>query len=139
MTARAAGSPPLKHEVAERQLFGGEKVGDALVDILVVAAEQRQLGAGGEANRVGLRESPAARRHEHDRRRHSQRVDGLEERLGLHDHPGAAAVRIVVDRAMAVVREIAKIDDAIVDSAGVARARGNAQAERRRRKTPGRS
>ena len=62
-------------------------IGDALVDVLVVAAEQRELGAGREAHRVGVREAPPARRHQHDRRRRAERFDRLEERSGFMTIP----------------------------------------------------
>ena len=106
-----------QHEVAERDLLGREMVGDALVDVLVVAAEQRELSASPRiaprrparsvARGVSSTIGPVG----------AERFDRLEERLGLHHHPGAAAVRIVVDRAMAVVRVVAQVDDAVLDAA----------------------
>ena len=32
-----------EHEVAERDFLGGQMVGDALIDVLIVAAEEREL------------------------------------------------------------------------------------------------
>ena len=46
--------------VADGDFFGGEVVGDALVDVLVVAAEDREGVTGGVAYGVGVRERAAA-------------------------------------------------------------------------------
>ena len=50
-----------QHKVAERNLFGGQVGRDALVHVFVVAAEQRELGAGGKAHRIGMRKAAPAR------------------------------------------------------------------------------
>src|SRR5262249_3197889 len=58
-------------------------------------------------------------------------VDGLEERLGLHDHSRPAAIWIVVDRTMTIVREVAQVVHVIIDRASFPCARWNAQSQRR--------
>ena len=107
------------HEVANGQLVGGQMVGNALVHILIVAAQQREGLAFGEPRGVRLIEPPPARGQQDDRTALGlEGVDRLEERVGLHDHARAAAVRVVVDGAMAVVRVVAEIDNLILYGAG---------------------
>jgi hypothetical protein len=58
-------------------------------------------------------------------------VDRGEQRLGLHHHAGTAAVRGVVDGAVLVVREVARVDRVDRDRPGFARATDHAGDERR--------
>ena len=95
--------------------------GDALVHVLVVPTENRQLGALRITTSILLGELAPARRQEHDRTRRLQRIDGLEERLRLHHHPRSAAIRHVVDAAVAVGRVLAQVVDGDLDQAGRAR------------------
>src|SRR5256714_1762347 len=53
-----------EHEVAQGELLGREMLGDALVHVLIVSAQDRELVARGEAYRIGLREATAARTHQ---------------------------------------------------------------------------
>ena len=122
-----------EHEVAKRQFFGGEVIGDALIDVLVVATEDRQLCSGRESHSVGLLETAPARAHQHDGRHNAQRLDRLEERTGLHHHPRAATVWRVVHRAMPIMGEVAQVHDVIRHGTGSGSARGDAQPERRKK------
>src|SRR5260221_8333583 len=82
---------------------------DPLVDVLVVTAENRQLVARGEAHGVGLREPAATGAHEDNRRAYVQRLDGLEERRGLHDYPRPPPGWVNVHPPGAIVREDAGV------------------------------
>src|SRR5688572_33384936 len=74
-------------------------------------------------------ELPARRKHD-DGRSRTERLDGLEERPGLHHHPGTATVGIIIHRAVLVVSEVAQVDDVVLDASRRARTRRYAQAER---------
>ncbi len=56
-----------QHEIAHRQLFGGQLVGHPLVHVLVVPAQQREPLAQREPHRVVVAEPPAPRRKQDDR------------------------------------------------------------------------
>src|SRR5260221_2549504 len=86
---------------------------DPLVDVLVVTAENRQLVARGEAHGVGLREPAATGAHEDNRRAYVQRLDGLEERRGLHYHSLPPPVWGILHPAVTIVGGIAGIDDVL--------------------------
>src|SRR5688572_7708451 len=103
---------------------------DALIDVLVVAAQDRELRHRGEPDGVRLHEASAARAHQHDRPGGSERIDRFEERLRLHHHPRPAAVRIVVDSAMTVVGEVAQVEDAVLHLPCRGGARRDADRER---------
>ena len=107
-----------EHEVTERDFFGRQMIGDALIHILVVATEKRQLLSGGVTDGVGLREAAATRREQHDRSDGAKRLDGLEEWIWLHDHSRAAPVRVIVDGAVAIVGVITQVDDLVRDAPG---------------------
>ena len=117
-------------EIAERDLLGGEVVGDALVDVLVMAAEERELLEPRETLGVGVARTAAARREEDDRGLRADRLDGLEERRGLHHHARAAAVGRVVHGAVLVVRVVAQVDELVAYQPAAAAARGDREAER---------
>jgi hypothetical protein len=81
-----------QHEVSEGDFLGGQMVRHALVDILVVAAEQRQFLPERPAHRVIVGKTPAACREQHHRPgRRTERLHRLEKRLRLEHHPGPAA------------------------------------------------
>src|SRR5690349_17315036 len=101
-------------------------IGDALIDVLVVATEDGELVTCGESLGVGMGKYFSARREQNDRRLRAQRFDGLEEGAGLHHHPRTAAVGIVVDGAMLVVGELTQIDDVVRHAASGDRSRWNA-------------
>ena len=83
-------------------------IGDALIDVLVGSAQQRQLLT--RRNRsASACEKPRPRGDNRTTEALSSGFHRLEERLGLHHHPRATAVRRVVDRAMLVVCEIATV------------------------------
>jgi hypothetical protein len=67
----------------------------------------------GEPAGLSLREPPAMRRYQHDRLRLpdicSNRVNGLEQRLRLQNHPRAAAIRHIVYRAMPIFSELPQV------------------------------
>ena len=96
-TTSAASSPPLKHVVADRQLFV-DPPGHALVHTLVASAHEQEAGFAGERRRAGLVEAGAARRQQDATRAVLARcvLDGGHQRLRLHHHALAAAVRDVV-------------------------------------------
>ena len=114
-------------------------IGDALVDVLVVAAEQRELLASCEAHGVRVRELLSARRQEDDRRLGAERLDRLEERRGLHHHARRRRRTEVVHRAVPVVRVVAQIHELYDTSPAAAARAGMLSAERRRRRNRGRS
>ena len=60
------------------------------------------------------------------------RVERFDDRLGLHHHAAAAAVRGVVGRAVAVVGVLAEVDQRHLQQPGVARALRDAGREGRR-------
>src|SRR5687768_14636765 len=91
-------------------------VGDPLIDVLVMSTKQRDLVAPPESLGVRVREHSPAWRQENDRRASPDRFHRLEERLGLHHHPGSATVWRVIDRAVFVVREVAQVDYVVVDT-----------------------
>src|SRR2546423_925306 len=97
--------PSSEHEIAERYFLGREMIGHTLIDVLVGPAQQRQLFAARVVLGVRVREWPAPRRKQNDRRFRPDRFDRLEKWIGLHHHSRAAAVGRVVDCAMLVVRE----------------------------------
>src|SRR2546423_8717471 len=55
------GLPSTQDEIAERYLLRSKMVGDALVDVLVVPAEERELLARRETLGIRMRENPSAR------------------------------------------------------------------------------
>ncbi len=117
-------------EVAERDLLCGQMIGHPLVDVLVVPAQERELGCDRQPHGVVVAERASAGGEEHDRTLGREVVDRLEERLGLHDHPGAAPVGDVVDGPVAVVRVLAQVDEPVLDQARFRGARRNRQPER---------
>ena len=104
-----------QHEVADGDLLGGEVVGDALVDVLVVAAQKRQRRLEGEAHGVRVSEEPASGGEQHHRPGRFEGIHRLEERLRFHHHPAATTIRRVVDGTVGVAGEIAQVDDAVFD------------------------
>src|SRR5204862_7616870 len=101
--------------------------------ILVVATEDGQLRATGIADCVARLEAATTRREQQDRWRRAQRLDGLEERVGLHDHAWSATIWIIVDGAMPVVGMIAQVDDLIDQASRGGSARWYGERERRRK------
>ena len=99
-----------EHEVAERELLGGEVLGDALVHVLVVPAEDGELVAGGEAHGVGLREAPTARAHQHDGRRGAAATSTASKNgSGFITIPGPPPYGASSTRAMPVVGVVAQV------------------------------
>src|SRR5258708_7367557 len=96
--------------MADRELLIDGRLDRALVDALVVARDENDVRQRREAARRGLIEQPALRGEEHDVTGGPlQLPDRGHERLRLEDHARAAAVRDVVDRAMAVRRPVAQV------------------------------
>jgi hypothetical protein len=98
--------------IADGNFIIHQGVDDAMIDAFVVTAKHDEMGFAREFASCGLVESPALRRHE-DRARggRAQLIDGGEEWLGLHHHPGTTAVRLVIDSPMTVGRPIAQVVD----------------------------
>ena len=89
-----------QHVVADRQLQVDERP-DALVDALVTRAEQDEVAPAGQLEGARLAERLAGGlEQDHGRIAPSKFRQGCCDGLGPDDHPGAAAVRLVVDRAM---------------------------------------
>src|SRR5581483_4965702 len=106
-----------EHVIADRQLVVHEVLAHAFVHALIAPAQQREPVAGRQRRRHGLIEPAPARTEQEER---TLRIDGLhrrEDRLGREHHPGAAAERRVVHRAVAVGRVIAQIMNANVEDA----------------------
>jgi hypothetical protein len=140
-----------EHVVADRELFVDRRLDHALVDAFIAATDQddvrqrRQLPhAGLGQRRPGRRDqdavSPAtAARAACTLLRASWALDqarrGLldrrEQRLGLHHHARPAAVRRVIDGAVPIGREVARVDGVDGDHAGFAGPADHAGGERR--------
>src|SRR5439155_12098100 len=119
-----------QYEITDGDFLGGQMVGDALIDILIMATQESQLSTGGVADGVSLREVTAAWRQQDDWRLRRKRLDRLEEWIGLHDHPRSAAIRVIVDGAMTIVREVSQVDDLVDNAPRRRRLRWNRQRER---------
>src|SRR6185437_1636433 len=89
-------------------------IGDALIDVLVVTAQQREFGAARKSYRIRLVESAPARRQQYNRSARAKCIYGFEERIRFHHHSGAAAVGIIIHRAVTIVREITQVDDIVL-------------------------
>ena len=116
-----------EHVIADRQALVGIRIG-TLVDTLVTAAHKQQalafeqalghmlckgLATGGKKHHGGLRTLGA------------NSLDGLGNRLDLHEHALPAAVRLVIDGTMAVVRPVAQVIRLKIKKAGLAGAAQN--------------
>jgi hypothetical protein len=93
-----------RHDVvADRNLFRRETVDHALVEPLVPAAQDREVGFTRElANERLVQASARGRHREHAAAIGVERLDRREQRLGLHHHAGTAPERRVVHGAMGV-------------------------------------
>jgi len=61
------GLSPRQNEVSERQLLRGQMLGDTVVYILIVSAEESKLRLNGVSNCINVGEPSAARREKYDR------------------------------------------------------------------------
>ncbi|MEY2598866.1 MAG: hypothetical protein RLZZ142_1125 [Verrucomicrobiota bacterium] len=97
--------------VADGDFFVDEQVDDALVDALVVSAEENEVGAGGgEALGGGVFERGAAWGEQEDACVFSfQGLDGVKNGFALEDHALSAAVRGFVCDAVFVFGPVAKV------------------------------
>ena len=85
---------------------------DAFVDSLVATADEREVGRAGELARERVGQPLTGGIQEDDLgARGAKRLDRREERLGAHDHPRAAAVRLVVDRSVPPEAVLAQVVD----------------------------
>ena len=116
-----------EHVVADRQALIGIRI-RTLVDALVAAAHKQQALAFEQALGHMLRKGLATGRKEH----HgglgtlgANSLDGLGNRLDLHEHALPAAVRLVIDGTMAVVRPVAQVIRLKIKKAGLAGAAQN--------------
>ena len=99
-----------QHVVADAQLLVSQQRQGPFVDALVVAADEDEVPLPRQPAGRLLTERRALRRHgDHARPRPAEAFHRLEERLGLHQHPGAPAIGVVVQRAPRVVREVAQV------------------------------
>ncbi len=104
--------------IADGDFVGDEMLADALVHALVAAADQGEAFVRGQRAGDGLRENASLRRKQNDGRSAQWSKNGfdrLEERLGLHHHPAAAAVGRVVGGVMFVARPVADVMQAHVN------------------------
>ena len=93
-----------------------------------MAAHKQQALAFEQALGHMLRKGLAARGEEHHRRLGALRangLDGLGDRLDLHEHALPAAVRLVIDGTMTVVRPVAQVIRLKIKKAGLAGAAQN--------------
>src|SRR5690606_11118463 len=103
--------PAREDEIADGQLFVHPPLEQPLVDALVPAAKERKRPPLGQFHHPAVAEPPPLRREvDHPAAtRGLRRAQRLLERLGQHDHARAAAERTVIDRPVAVRREIPRI------------------------------
>ena len=122
-----------QHVVADRQLLVDRDLEHALVDALVAPAHEHEVRQRGERShaRLGQRRPRGDEQDAMRGRRARGLVDRREQRLGLHHHARPAAVRSVVDGAVAIGREVARVDGVDGDHAGLARAADDAGGQRR--------
>src|SRR5690606_7856447 len=114
--------------VPDREKLEIEPFEDALIEALVVATEEdqplrpRQIAQPGllEARSLG-REDDLARGFEGRLPSREDGIDRGEDRLGLEDHAGTAAVRPIIDRAVPVRGEVANVGELEVEDARAAR------------------
>src|SRR5262249_28317015 len=107
-------------EVADRELLIDGELAHALVAALVGTADEDDARKRGEGADALLGERPPGRREKDAVRRPARgddRLDGGDERLDAHHHPDAAAVGCIVDAAVAVGREVARIGERDPDEA----------------------
>ena len=94
----------------------------------------RRCGSAESRGRVGLLERTALRGGQNDPgRRFAQLLDGGEDRLGLEQHPLAAAAEVVVGLAVLVGGPVAELVGADFHDPGVAGAADDALVQRRER------
>ena len=96
-------------EVPQGDLLRRQVLGHPLVDVFVVATEEGEVGLHGESHGILVGERSAPGREEHDGTGPVQALHCLEERLGLHHHPAAAAVWPIVCYLMFVFSKISDI------------------------------
>ena len=107
-----------------------------LVEPLVAPADEHEVVVPRQLLDDRLGQPPALGRHEHDGNAvvkiggGADSLDGLEQGLGLHEHPGAASESVVVDRPVAVVGMVADVDEAYADGAAPPRPCGYTVVER---------
>ena len=111
-----------EHIVADRQTLIGIRI-RALVDALVAAAHKQQALTFEQALGHMLRKGLATGGEEHYGGLGTLGADGLDglgNRLDLHEHALPAAVRLVIDGTMAVVRPDAQVIRLKIKKAGLA-------------------
>src|ERR1700694_1434426 len=101
-----------EHVVPNRDLLVDQVRGDPLIDALVPSADQIEVFVAGQlADQPLVEQFTLWRQQDHRPFAHS-RAHRFEDRLRLQHHPRAAAIRHVVDLAVAVVRVIAQVMEA---------------------------
>ena len=120
-----------QHKATERNLFRGKVVGHALVDILVMAAKQREVRLNGVPHRVLVGEDLSACGKEHDGTPGGQAIDRLEEGFGLHYHSRTPSVGRVVHRLVPIRRKRSKVHHLVPDEARLGRTPRDARRQRR--------
>src|SRR6478736_6269311 len=109
---------PGEDDVADADLAVGQVLTHAVVDALVAPADQAEPCSGRQLVGQRLVEAPPAGAEQQQRARWLSGLDGGEDRLGPHDHPGATAEGSVVDAAVHVGRVLARVVEPEVDGAG---------------------
>src|SRR6266849_1003542 len=106
------------HVVADRDLLVDQVRRDPLINALIASADQVEVIVAGELAYQPLVKQFALRREQDHRPFAGARPHRFEDRLGLQHHPGAAAIRDIIDLPVAVVGVIAQVMDAQRDDPG---------------------
>ncbi len=116
--------------VADGNLVIDQVVRHALVDALVVAAEQNEVAFAREVAGHGIREFAALRGHEDDFRvRRAEGGEGFVDGFDFHDHARSAAIGGIVHCAVGVAGPLAQVHRFEAGDAFFARAFENAGLE----------
>ena len=110
--------------IADRDVLDVEDLEGALIDAFIVSAEEQDILFLGELLRHFLIEGAALRRHkEHTGRSMTDPLDdvlvAVDDRLHLHEHAGTAAVRIVIDVVMRILRVVADVEGLDIHQSGL--------------------
>ena len=120
-----------KNEIADGN-FLVARPQHALIDALIMAADQGQSGQPGQPPGLARVESPSLRgKANHSAARPAHAADGGEKRFRLEHHAGAAAKGPVIHAAALVRRKISRIDIPQFQQAARARAAHDARAQDR--------
>ena len=128
-----------QYVIADRNLKIDKVFDNAVIDPLVMTADNDEVRLTRKPLRDRLIETASSRRHEHDlrcrvfgvRRSISKIFNRRKNRFWLHDHPLAAAKRRVINNVMFILRPVAQVMDVKIDSSIFLRTFHDAFAQRR--------